>query len=91
MEICCDDNCDISIAQAMQKQLSDALADASTVKIDLSMVDRIDTAILQLFYAFDQDARAQKIDIEWHEPTTGVLDAAALIGIKEMFTSKTEH
>jgi ABC-type transporter Mla MlaB component len=48
-------------------QLLMAMAEGQAVSIDISQIERIDTAALQLLYAFQRDAKAQGLVTIWSD------------------------
>lgn len=51
------------------------------VEIDASKVEVIDSAILQLFFAFVLSLKEKNIKLSWHKPTEGLLNKASVLGL----------
>jgi ABC-type transporter Mla MlaB component len=80
--IACGDSLDISVVHELHPQLKRVLQFGDDVLLDVSTVERADTAALQLLYAFIQEATANGVTVHWHEPTTALYDAASLLGLE---------
>ena len=80
--IACGESLDISRVHELHEQLKQVLQYGDDVRLDAATVERADTAALQLLYAFVQEARANGVTVEWHEPATALYDAARLLGLE---------
>ena len=69
---------DIGNSRKLQERMCALLAEdgTSTVRLDMSTVEKIDTACLQLLLAFILAALAKNLKIEWHAPSERFLVAA---------------
>lgn len=69
---------DIGNSRQWQERMCALLAEngSSTVRLDMSTVEKIDTACLQLLLAFILAALAKNLKIEWHAPSERFLVAA---------------
>ena len=69
---------DIGNSRKLQERMCALLAEdgASTVRLDMSTVEKIDTACLQLLLAFVLAAAAKDLKIEWGSPSERFLAAA---------------
>ena len=54
---------------------------ACTIVFDMSGVEKIDTACLQLLTAFVLKARANEIALSWHEPSAHFLEAVNCLNL----------
>ena len=69
---------DIGNSRQWQERMCALLAEngSSTVRLDMSAVEKIDTACLQLLLAFVLAAAAKDLKIEWGSPSARFLAAA---------------
>lgn len=80
--IACAEVLDISAVQDLHQQLARVLASGGGVVLDASLVERADTAALQLLCAFMQEASVNGVSVHWHEPTAELCDAVSLLGLE---------
>ena len=80
--IACGESLDISQVQALHEQLKQVLQYGDDVRLDAASVERADAAALQLLYAFVQEAGANGVTVQWHEPAAALYDAARLLGLE---------
>lgn len=83
-ELVCSESCDISIANDLHQSLNTVLEQGQSVVLDMSAVERADTAVLQIICAFVQDARAAGIEISWKEPSLAFNNAVACLGLADV-------
>jgi anti-anti-sigma regulatory factor len=74
---------DISKAQDLHNILKQLLESELPIEIDVSVIERVDAAILQLFCAFVQDASAFKKKICWRQPSKAFIDAIRLLNLQD--------
>jgi ABC-type transporter Mla MlaB component len=73
--------CTVKDAAGLKDSLC-AVADAlSSVTLDVRGVERMDTAIFQLLYAFVRDRAARDLAVSWLGAPAALLDGAALLGV----------
>jgi len=74
---------DIGNSRQWQERMCALLAEngSSTVRLDMSAVEKIDTACLQLLLAFVLAAAAKNLKIEWHTPSGRFLAAARSLNL----------
>ena len=77
-------NCSIKEVALLREQLSAVLDDAAPVVIDAGAVERIDTATLQLLFAFVRDRLASDREVSWQKVSPAVTDAARLLGVRDL-------
>ncbi|MEM7253191.1 MAG: STAS domain-containing protein [Pseudomonadota bacterium] len=70
----------VSKVAALKVELTAALGNGEPVSIDTSAVESIDTATLQLLFAFRREADAQGIEIQWGEIAPTVRSTARILG-----------
>jgi anti-anti-sigma regulatory factor len=71
----------IRTATTLQTELAERLDESGNVKIDGGVVDRIDTATLQLLAAFVRDLRADGRSVEWFGCSAVLRRAASSLGL----------
>jgi anti-anti-sigma regulatory factor len=74
-------DCAIGTAGKLKADLLRRLAQAGSVAIDASAVQRIDTATLQVLAAFARDRGAAGLPVEWVGIPAVVTDAARLLNL----------
>lgn len=72
---------DISEVSALRERMLAALDAGLPIRLDVSAVERADTAAIQLLCAFASDARRRGLGVEWHEPSDALRRAATLLGL----------
>lgn len=80
-DIQCGEQLTIAQCAEIYAQLLAAMAEGQAVNIDVSQLQRIDSAALQLFYSFQRDARAQGLVTIWSEPSKVFCDAVDILGM----------
>jgi ABC-type transporter Mla MlaB component len=55
-----------------------------TIEMDASLLEHVDTAGMQLLYAFARDARRDGKTLVWHGLNPQIVDAARLLGMSGM-------
>lgn len=64
-----------------RKQLQSALDNCTSVQLDFTDVEVVDTAALQLLLAFTNDARKREVSIVWNQPAEALYRSAELLGL----------
>jgi ABC-type transporter Mla MlaB component len=75
--------CAIASVPALRTSLLKRLTDASTVQVDASAVQRIDTASLQVLAAFARDRRAAGLSVEWLGVPAMLTEVAQLLDLTD--------
>jgi ABC-type transporter Mla MlaB component len=75
---------DISLVREVHQQLLNAVREGASVEIDASGIRRVDTAMMQLFAVFAQEARAAGLEVRWHAPSAALLEAADLLALRDL-------
>jgi ABC-type transporter Mla MlaB component len=73
--------CTVKDAAGLKQSLCKVADEASSVTLDVRAVERIDTAIFQLLYAFVRDRAARHLAVAWLGAPAALLDAATLLGV----------
>lgn len=81
--IACESTIDIKIASDLYAHLKNALDKKHEVEINATDVQRVDTAILQVFLAFVLEAKAHDLQVSWQGVSESFRTAANLLGIGE--------
>jgi len=76
--------CTVAEADAIKSQLEQRLHESACVLMDVTALQRIDTAALQLLAAFVRDRRTAGLAVEWRGPAPALQTAAALLGLNDM-------
>lgn len=85
IEVDCAESVTIAQAADLYAQLLMAMAEGQAIQINLSQIERIDTAVIQLFYAFHRDAQVQGLVVIWSNPSQLFSDAVDNLGIKAFY------
>jgi ABC-type transporter Mla MlaB component len=76
--------CTVAEAEALKSQLSRRLDESGPVTVDVTALQRIDTAGLQLLAAFVRDRRSAGRPVEWRGRASALEAAAGLLGLHDM-------
>lgn len=76
--------CTVAEADALQAELARRLDEPGGVTVDVSALQRIDTAGLQLLAAFVRDRRTAGRAVEWRGRAAALDTAASLLGLSDM-------
>lgn len=77
-------HCLIRDAAELRRGLLTRMSDAAAVIIDAQHVERIDTAAMQVLFAFVRDRRAQQHAVEWSGLNEVFIDAAQVLGLDSL-------
>lgn len=83
LQIECEESLDISAAQDLHKKLKKALSEERPIVVNASKVERVDTSILQMFYALSKTAKKQQLALTWQAPSQKFQDAARLLDLED--------
>ena len=72
----------INNARSLHKTLAE-IDDDCDVSIDASAVEMIDTAVLQLLFAFTKKVRASNHQVSWIKPSDEFVSRADLLGLSQ--------
>jgi ABC-type transporter Mla MlaB component len=76
--------CTVAEADALKTALAQRLSEPGTVTVDVSALQRIDTAGLQLLAVFVRDRRTLGRAVAWRGRAAALEAAAGLLGLHEM-------
>jgi ABC-type transporter Mla MlaB component len=76
--------CTVAEADALKAQLAARLQESEPVTIEVSALQRIDTAGLQLLAAFVRDRRTAGRVVAWRGQASALEAAAGLLGLRDM-------
>lgn len=83
-QITCSEILDISSVGELCTELLTALESQQSVVLVAADIERVDTAALQVFSAFYQDARAQGQSVQWQQPSEALCHSAGLLGLQDL-------
>jgi len=75
----------------LKQQLGERFASAKTVVIDAADVQRIHTAVVQLFCLFCRDRRNAGREVQWQQPSAAMRNAAAVLGVTTLLQIAQEE
>lgn len=84
-EVNCGEQLTIAQCSDIYTQLLTAMAEGQAVSIDISAIERVDTAGLQLLYGFQRDAEAQGLVTIWSEASNVFCDAVDTLGMDPFY------
>lgn len=76
--------CTVAAAEALKSELARRLQQSQPVTLDVTALQRIDTAGLQLLAAFVRDRRTAGRSIVWRGRASALETAAGLLGLRDM-------
>ncbi|MAX52877.1 MAG: hypothetical protein CMH22_12955 [Methylophaga sp.] len=85
VEINCAESVTIAQVADLYAQLLMAIAEGQAIQINLSDIERIDTAVIQLFYSFSRNAQLQGLVVIWSNPSQLFCEAVDRLGIKAFY------
>lgn len=77
----CGDSLNIAGVGDLYAKLLTALADGQAIKPDVSKIERIDAAALQMLYAFSKEAEEHGNSIDWDDASNAFCRSAQLLGL----------
>jgi len=77
----CGDALGIADVGDLYAKLLTEVAEGNTVRFDVSQLERIDGAALQMMYAYTKEAASQGNTLKWEEPSDAFLRSARLLGL----------
>jgi anti-anti-sigma regulatory factor len=87
-EIPCGEQLNISHCADLYAQLLIAMTEGQAVSIDISQVERVDTAALQLLYDFQREAKSQGLVTIWSQASKVFCDAVDILGMDKFYLQK---
>jgi ABC-type transporter Mla MlaB component len=83
-------NCSVKDAAALKISLCAIANESTEVTLDVSAVERVDTATMQLLCAFVRDRSGRNQSVAWRGESQALQDAVRLLGVGELlgFESK---
>ena len=80
----CGDALNIAGVGDLYAELLTLLAEGKPVAIDVSKIERIDAASLQMLYAFSKEAAEQGNPLGWDNPSEAFCSSVKLLGLAQM-------
>jgi len=85
VEIDCGEIADIAQVAALYSRLRLAIDDGLSVRLNISRLERVDTAFLQLLYSFQRDAVAKGVRLDWSKPAQPFCEAVGILGMPDFY------
>jgi len=82
--IACGEALGIAEVADVYATLLAALAEGSSVDLDISQLERVDAAALQMLYAFSKERATQGSSLTWTAPSEAFSRSAKLLGLAEL-------
>ena len=76
----------IANAEALHEQLEPALSAHQNVFLNAEHVSRVDTAGLQLLFAFNVELNKHELTLDWSDVPSVLRESAELIGLKGLLS-----
>jgi phospholipid transport system transporter-binding protein len=83
IQIALPDRFDISAAEAIHRQLEDAMSQGKPVVLQAAAVTRLDTTGVQILLAFFKEAKAAQLDVSWEEPSSTIVQVCESLQLSE--------
>jgi ABC-type transporter Mla MlaB component len=80
-------NCTIRDCGALKADLGAVLEAPAPVNIDVSALERIDTAAIQLLCAFVRARKERQLGVTWSGKSAALTEAARLLGVDTVLDS----
>lgn len=77
------ENLTIATAELLHQQLEPIVEKHQNVTLNAEHVSRVDTAGLQLLYAFINEQHQHQLEVEWQSVPAPLSDGATLLGLSE--------
>src|SRR5690606_19082651 len=77
-------NCSVKDAAALKTSLCAIARESTEVTLDVSAVERVDTATMQLLCAFVRDRSGRNQSVAWRGESQALQDAVRLLGVGEL-------
>lgn len=77
-------NCSVKDAAALKTSLCAVASESTEVILDVSAVERVDTATMQLLCAFVRERSGRNQRVAWRGESPAVQDAVRLLGVGEL-------
>lgn len=84
--IACGEALGIAEVADVYATLLAALAEGSPVDLDISQLERVDAAALQMLYAFSKELATQGLSLTWTPPSEAFSRSIDLLGLAERMT-----
>jgi len=75
--------CVINNAEALKQSMLAQINEDESIFLDGSSVSQLDTAGIQLLYAFVQEATLRNKPVQWSNPSEKLIEVAELLGMRE--------
>jgi len=85
VEIDCGDALGIADVAGLYATLLEKLADGYQLKLNISELDRVDTAAIQMLYSLAKELAGHGMELYWTSPSDAFKNAITLLGLAERF------
>jgi len=82
---------DIRCVDTLHGSLEALLVEDGLVILEAESVERLDTSILQLLFAFKQELNRRGFDLQWAGVSDAVIYTARTLGLLEALNLATQH
>jgi len=86
----CGDALGISGVGDLHTQILMELSEGHEIQFDVSQLERIDAAALQMIYAFSKEAATNGTPLVWNEPSEAFVKSAKLLGLAGLMNLESE-
>jgi len=79
---------DISVVEKLHESLNEITQNGDVINLDAGNVERLDTAVFQLLYSYQQSMNKKHASVFFVNPSEAFIDNATLLGMHEALNIK---
>ena len=79
---------DISVVEKLHESLNEITQSGDVINLDAGNVERLDTAVFQLLYSYQQSMNKKHASVLFINPSEAFIDNATLLGMHEVLNIK---
>ena len=79
---------DISVVEKLHESLNEITQNGDVINLDAKNVERLDTAVFQLLYSYQQSMEKKHASVFFVNPSEAFIDNATLLGVHEILNIK---
>ncbi|MBV1920066.1 MAG: STAS domain-containing protein [Pseudomonadales bacterium] len=79
---------DISVVEKLHESLNNITQNGDVINLDAGSVERLDTAVFQLLYSYQQSMDKKHASVFFVNPSEAFIDNATLLGMHETLNIK---
>ena len=79
---------DISVVEKLHESLNEITQNGDVINLDAKNVERLDTAVFQLLYSYQQSMDKKHASVFFVNPSEAFMDNATLLGVHEVLNIK---